>query len=328
MNTNTTEIKPNYSRIAYFLIALFTISLFLIGSFMYFDGDPQTRPGAALNIIYSIIPLIIVICIHQFVYREPLLRSVEVGDPYSIWSLIPIFGVPAFTLLCLVGAQLYPNIMVDTENYLIFKQYEIFLSNEFTITTEALLRKSGVPSILFNLVQAIILGLSINLIFSFSEEMGWRGFMLRELSPLGFTKCVFIIGGIWALWYAPLIWMNTQNLNYVLINTFYFMLLSPIYIALKYLSKSLIAVSLMHSMLSAFASFSMLSYQKTAYFMNPFFQLSILFLVLFNISIWAYHFFILPNGIQLFVYEDEETKRANRSKERINLLKLPKNNLK
>jgi membrane protease YdiL (CAAX protease family) len=45
----------------------------------------------------------------------------------------------------------------------------------------------------------------LNLIPSLGEELGWRGFLLPGLEPLGEKKALMISSAIWALWHTPLI---------------------------------------------------------------------------------------------------------------------------
>jgi uncharacterized protein len=44
-----------------------------------------------------------------------------------------------------------------------------------------------------------------NMIPSLGEEIGWRGFLLPALEPLGKIKAMVISGMIWALWHTPMI---------------------------------------------------------------------------------------------------------------------------
>jgi membrane protease YdiL (CAAX protease family) len=44
-----------------------------------------------------------------------------------------------------------------------------------------------------------------NLAITFGEEYGWRGFLLRELRPLGLRLSVLIIGFVWTTWHIPII---------------------------------------------------------------------------------------------------------------------------
>ncbi len=45
----------------------------------------------------------------------------------------------------------------------------------------------------------------VNSLFALGEEIGWRGFLLPKLLPLGRMQAHILMGIIWALWHAPLI---------------------------------------------------------------------------------------------------------------------------
>lgn len=45
----------------------------------------------------------------------------------------------------------------------------------------------------------------INLIPALGEELGWRGWLLPRLMPLGPVPAILISGVVWGLWHAPLI---------------------------------------------------------------------------------------------------------------------------
>ncbi len=45
----------------------------------------------------------------------------------------------------------------------------------------------------------------VNALFGLGEEIGWRGYLLPHLMPLG-KKCAYLLTGlIWGLWHAPLV---------------------------------------------------------------------------------------------------------------------------
>jgi membrane protease YdiL (CAAX protease family) len=54
-------------------------------------------------------------------------------------------------------------------------------------------------------VLAFVGGPLGNLAATFGEEYGWRGFLHRELAPLGLRKGVLVTGIIWATWHIPVI---------------------------------------------------------------------------------------------------------------------------
>lgn len=51
----------------------------------------------------------------------------------------------------------------------------------------------------------IPLGALLNLIPAMGEELGWRGWLLPKLMPLGTGPALLISGAIWGLWHAPLV---------------------------------------------------------------------------------------------------------------------------
>ncbi|MEZ4775494.1 MAG: CPBP family intramembrane glutamic endopeptidase [Bacteroidia bacterium] len=65
--------------------------------------------------------------------------------------------------------------------------------------------------LVINIASGLVAGVTINLLFTFGEEFGWRGLLLQELKPLGFWKSNLLIGLVWGLWHAPLI---VQGHNY------------------------------------------------------------------------------------------------------------------
>jgi len=53
--------------------------------------------------------------------------------------------------------------------------------------------------------SSLVMGPAVNGIFGFGEELGWRGYLLPKLMPLGKWKAYTLVGIIWGLWHAPLI---------------------------------------------------------------------------------------------------------------------------
>ncbi|MBI2433230.1 MAG: CPBP family intramembrane metalloprotease, partial [Candidatus Hydrogenedentes bacterium] len=60
-------------------------------------------------------------------------------------------------------------------------------------------------------VASLALGPTVNGVFGFGEELGWRGYLLPKLMPLGKWRAYIVLGMIWGFWHAPLI---LAGLNY------------------------------------------------------------------------------------------------------------------
>ncbi|MGC0367852.1 lysostaphin resistance A-like protein [Microbacterium sp. SLBN-111] len=59
----------------------------------------------------------------------------------------------------------------------------------------------------------IPVGAIINAPFAFGEELGWRGFLLPALRPLGVWPALIISGAFWGFWHAPLILLGYNFLE-------------------------------------------------------------------------------------------------------------------
>lgn len=62
----------------------------------------------------------------------------------------------------------------------------------------------------------------LNGLFGFGEELGWRGYLLFKLMPLGKWKAYTLLAVIWALWHLPLILVGFMYPGYSIIGLFFF----------------------------------------------------------------------------------------------------------
>lgn len=76
------------------------------------------------------------------------------------------------------------------------------------------------------LPASIVAGPFINLIFGLGEEIGWRGFLLPRLMVLGKHKAYILVGLIWGLWHAPLVYAGFNYPGYPLVGIAMMCLLS------------------------------------------------------------------------------------------------------
>jgi membrane protease YdiL (CAAX protease family) len=54
-------------------------------------------------------------------------------------------------------------------------------------------------------ITSLLVAPILNSLFGLGEEIGWRGYLLPRLMPLGKGKAYLLLGAIWGLWHAPLI---------------------------------------------------------------------------------------------------------------------------
>ncbi|HEY0756645.1 MAG TPA: CPBP family glutamic-type intramembrane protease [Ktedonobacteraceae bacterium] len=112
-------------------------------------------------------------------------------------------------------------------------------------------------------VAAFSFGIVINMIFTFGEEFGWRGYLLPRLAPLGGVLAAILVGLIWGLWHAPLIVLDGYNYPGhpwlgVLMMMLFCVALSIIFAWLRFRSGSIWTTVLAHAAINAQAGFALL----------------------------------------------------------------------
>lgn len=122
-------------------------------------------------------------------------------------------------------------------------------------------------SLISQTVLAFTLAIPINMIFTFGEEFGWRGYLLPRLSPLGGVQAAIITGIVWGLWHAPIIVLDGYNypghpLWGVLMMTVFTIALSMIFAWLRFRSGSVWPSTLAHAAINAQAAFAIILLSK------------------------------------------------------------------
>ena len=169
-------------------------------------GKPGTPARQTATVVFWAIamwmPGLSAILVTLFVKREKFstLRLNRLGPKrFYLWAwlLFPVLAVLTGVFTLLLGAGT--------------------LDLEFTLLRDLLAQTPGGDVLPAGLLVALQVGAALtiaplfNIFFALGEELGWRGFLLPELLPLGQWKAVILVGVIWGLWHAPAVW---QGLNY------------------------------------------------------------------------------------------------------------------
>lgn len=118
---------------------------------------------------------------------------------------------------------------------------------------------------------AICVGPLINtLILTFSEELGWRGYLHHLWRPSGFWRASLATGVIWGIWHAPVILLFGHNypddrgVGAILFVGFC-TLLAPIMTWLRDRGASVWAAGIAHGTINAFGSLTVLALGNAAF---------------------------------------------------------------
>lgn len=113
--------------------------------------------------------------------------------------------------------------------------------------------------------QALVIGALINaVVLTFTEELGWRGYLHGLWREAGFWRASLATGLIWGVWHAPAIYLfghnyPDQRLLGVGLFTVFCVLLSPLMTLVRDRGGSVWAAGILHGVLNAVAGLSVLT---------------------------------------------------------------------
>jgi membrane protease YdiL (CAAX protease family) len=195
---------------------LIAATLFLIGHLDLSGAAGPTIATTILAALYMPAPLVAALVVERLDRRPALIRSTFTGFRRA-WPkllLVAVLIVPA-VLLTMVGATwLAGNVLgISGPGSVLFGQADL-VANALTLlpaqdAAQVAQLSASVPPFWGLLALAVggglVAGFTINGLFAFGEEYGWRGWLAEELRPLGAFWANVVTGVLWGVWHAPLI---------------------------------------------------------------------------------------------------------------------------
>jgi uncharacterized protein len=180
----------------------------------------------------------------------------------SRWSVVAAAVGLAISLLTVLIGALLPGTTWDWQMTGLFETLAKALPAAELQEAKDKLLALPVHPVLLGILQAVIAGCTINAVFAFGEEVGWRGWLQRELAGLPFWRANLLVGTLWGLWHAPIIWVGHNYPDHPLEGTFLFVLtcigLSPWHAQVRSSGGSVWAAAMLHGTINASAGLSML----------------------------------------------------------------------
>jgi membrane protease YdiL (CAAX protease family) len=231
-----------YLAIAYGLIWAAGLALYLSGYIV------ASFSGAAPWLVSTcmFIPLVATL-ICQKSSKEPLLRGIGIRWKVNRWWFLGWFTFPVIALLTLLFTHWISGI--DTHS-------EIMQALGETLPF------GPVGATAITLLSGMLAGATINGLFAFGEEVGWRGYLLKQFEGRSFLGTAVVIGIIWGLWHAPLILMGHNYPQHpqwgVLMMVVVCILMSFIIQYFRVKSGSVIVAAIMHGTCNGVAGLTMI----------------------------------------------------------------------
>ncbi|XPP26393.1 MAG: CPBP family intramembrane glutamic endopeptidase [Leucobacter sp.] len=204
-----------YIAVSFALAWAVSLPIWLSGG----PDSPMLPAGLALTGIAMMFTPAVATAVVVFALRVPRGERLRF---LGMWPLRPAKRVVWFT----VGAIFLPPVLVAVIalvsaalglvrlDLVGFSGFEATLALQAAGLEPALIEAMPPAGLLVAIQLASIpLGALINSVFAFGEEIGWRGWLLPALRPLGTWPALLISGVIWGLWHSPLILLG-YNFGY------------------------------------------------------------------------------------------------------------------
>lgn len=187
-----------------FLSIAFSIAWLLFALPLAFSEQEATTRQYITLVCWSAAmwaPGLAAILTNRLVDREPLreLHLGRLGDKWTyLWAwLVPPLLVAATGILTALLGVGQPDL-------------------ELTAIREAMTQASGPvmsPALIVAIqsLAALTIAPLFNMLFALGEELGWRGYLLPKLLPMGQGRAILLSGVIWGVWHWPAI---LQGHNY------------------------------------------------------------------------------------------------------------------
>ena len=248
-------MRVRWGKVFWFAGVTFAASWGLSAA-MYALGVRLQQPLAgALFLPYMFMPALSAVFVQRAIYREPVARPLGISFRLNRWFLAAWLIPPALALGAFGVSLLFPSMHYSPSMEGIISRLPGAVTPEQLEQMRrqvAQITPAGILALV--ILGGMIAGITINAVAAFGEELGWRGLLLRELEPLGFWRSALLIGLLWGLWHAPLIW---QGYNYpqhprigVAMMTAFTLLFTPLIIYVTLRARSVIAAAVMHGTLN------------------------------------------------------------------------------
>ena len=248
-------MEQRYKKISLYVFLTFFINFAMAAIFLAAGGKPGSTGMMMLTLAYMLVPMAVTFLIQKIIYKQPLIKPLGISFTVNRWFFVAWFAPPVIAFATMGISLLLPGISYTPDMSGFMDTMNKMLTPEQVEASRKFMADLPVHFIWLMLLQALIAGTTINAMLGFGEELGWRGFLQKELSGLGFWKSSTLTGLIWGLWHAPLILMGRNYPQHpelgVAVMVGWTLLLSPLFSYIRIKGNSVIAASIFHGTLNA-----------------------------------------------------------------------------
>lgn len=216
-------------------------------------GKYASIAGTILGSICMLIPLMAVL-IMQAMEGEPILKGLGISWKINRWWIVGWLLMPIADTIIVGVCALLPSMSFNAHTDIVNQALAQINAQGMPIGS------GGLYAI--ELLSGLIAGCTINALFAFGEEVGWRGYLLKLFEGKHFLFACLMTSLIWGLWHAPLILMGHNYPDHPVIGVFmmvgFCLSFTPVITYIRLKSGSVIAAAIVHGSLNALAGLSLM----------------------------------------------------------------------
>lgn len=281
-------------------VCLFSWVMFALVHWGFGIGKETPTGLVVFETIYMFFPMITALVL-QKIDKEKFNHTGLVNFKFN-WAWLVAWLLPVvMVLLCILVNGLMPGVSLQYNAEQVINQYQV-PEEQQELVREQMMRLPAWLMVISTLFSGLLMGASINALFAFGEEYGWRNYLVNALRERKFWPAALFIGVVWGIWHFPLILMghNYPNEPYwgVLLMVVFCVLAGVIELYFVLKTKSMIVAAVMHGTINAVAGMTIYFTLGGNDFLNGMTGLAgFIVMVVTIICIWIYDKHIAKDGI-------------------------------
>ena len=240
-------------------VCLFSWAMFALVHWGFGIGKETPTGLVVFETIYMFFPMITALVL-QKIDKEKFNHTGLVNFKFS-WAWLVAWLLPvAMVFVCILINGMMPGVSLEYNSEQLISQYHV-PEDQQEMVREQFARLPAIAMVGLVLFSGLTTGVSVNALFAFGEEYGWRNYLVNALKEVKFWKAALFIGIVWGLWHFPLILMGHNYPNEprwgVLLMVVFCILLGVIELYFVLKSKSMVVAAILHGTVNAVAGMTL-----------------------------------------------------------------------
>ena len=183
-----TQVNRKARKASLFVALTFLASWLLAAVFYAVGGRLNTLSAFVMLSTYMFMPMTMAIIVQKLMYREPLKGPLGISFRPNRWFLVAWLLPPVVAIATIGASLLFPGVQYSPDMAGLLERLAASLTPEQLEQAQRQLETFPVHVFWISLLQGLVAGITINAVFGFGEELGWRGLLQLEFARLGFWK--------------------------------------------------------------------------------------------------------------------------------------------